>query len=525
MGVGLNMPRAIFDRLEGLSPERQRLLRLLMSQRGLTLPGEDTIPRAADADSYPLSFSQESLWFLDRMEPFNAFYNEPLLALRITGPLARSALSRSLDELVARHESLRTTFADVDGRPLQVISPPRTVPIPHTDLRSLGAVEREAELRRLADSEASRPFDLYKGPLLRAQLLQMDDEDHVVFLQMHHIITDGWSNRLLADEIALLYHSYLEGKENPLPPLPLRYVDYAIWQKETLQGKALESLIAFWKDRLRHPPAADLPADYARPLVQRYKGKVESVILSEDLTADLKHFSNEENCTLFMTGLAVFLVLLNRYSGQEDLIVGCPVANRNRREIEGVVGFFVNTLALRFDFSGNPVFRELLSRVKKVTVDALAHQDLPFEKLVETLQPERSLSRPVLYQVLFVLHNYPAAQAAHPRMETGLTLSKIDVDGQESKVDLAMAVTELPGVGLKLQLYYNTDLFTQSTAKRLVRAYDNILRNIVVRPSIRLNAMDTWAQDEGVPASGTKAERVRALLANLKRSPPGAGST
>lgn len=519
------MSRAISARLESLSPEGQRLLRLLMSRRGLKIAGEDTIPRAADADSYPPSFSQESLWFLDRMEPFNAFYNEPLLALRIIGPLARSALSRSLDEIVARHESLRTTFADVDGRPLQIISPPRKVPLPLTDLRSLGAIEREIELRRLAIEEASRLFDLHKGPLLRARLLQMEEQDHVVFLQMHHIITDGWSNRLLTNEIALLYDSFLTGKENPLPPLPLRYVDYAIWQKETLQGPALEHLIAFWKDKLCNPPTADLPTDYPRPLVQRYKGKVESVVLPWNLLADLKHFSHEESCTFFMTALSAFLVLLNRYSGQEDFIVGCPVANRNRREIEAVVGFFVNTLAMRFDLSGNPVFTELLSRVKKVAVDAFAHQDLPFEKLVETLRPERSLSRPILYQVLFVLHNYPTGQEAHPHTDTGLTLSKMDVDGEESKVDLAMAVTELPGVGLKVQLYYNTDLFADNTAKRLVRKYENILRGIVARLSVRLNAMDAWARDDGARTAGTKAERVRALLGNLKKSAPDTGST
>jgi aspartate racemase len=508
-------------RIDQLSPEKKALFELRMRQEGLSHAAVDVIARVPESSSYPLSFAQQRLWFLDQMEPGCAFYNEPLLAIRISGSLNRKAIAQTINEIVRRHESLRTTFTNVDGSPVQVIACPTPVPIGFIDLRLLPAAARETELRRLAQEEASRPFDLARGPLLRVNLLQLDDEDHAVFLEMHHIITDGWSNRLLLREIMLLYRAMCRGEPSPLLDLPIRYVDFAVWQSKRLRGEVLDNLVAYWKQQLSGElPVMELPADYPRPDIQRYIGRLETYVLDNELSQRIRQLCKSQDCTLFMTLFAALITLLYRYTGQEDIVVGTPIANRNRVETERVVGFFVNTLVLRVDVSGNPRFTELMSRIKKVAVGAYVHEDLPFEKLVELLQPERDLSRQALFQILFVLHNYPEASRDVLGLDRDLTLTRIEVDGGESKVDWALSVTELGDKGIKAQINYSTDLFKASTIRRMLRQYENLLRHVTANPETRLSAVRIFSDsdpDEGPQAAGASDNR-NAILARLKNT-------
>ncbi|MBA3356383.1 MAG: amino acid adenylation domain-containing protein, partial [Pyrinomonadaceae bacterium] len=338
----------------------------------------------------PLSFAQQRLWFLDQLEPNSSFYNMPQ-AIRMSGPLDTQALRKTLTAIAARHESLRTSFTMTDGDPVQVIAPAMSVELPVVDLSDLSESEREAEARRLATEEARRPFDLEHGPLLRATLLRLFEEEHVLLLNMHHIVSDGWSMGVLFRELGTLYQAFSIGNPSPLPELPIQYGDYAVWQREWLAGERLEQQLSYWKEQLSGaPPILNLPADHPRPAAQSYRGTRQSVRLSKKVTERLKALTQQEGSTLFTTMLAAFQTLLMRYTGQEDIVVGSAIAGRGRAEVEGLIGFFVNTLVLRTDLSGGPSFRELVGRVREVTLGGYEHQDLPFEKLVEELQPERS---------------------------------------------------------------------------------------------------------------------------------------
>ena len=517
-------------RIEQLPPEKRALLELLMQRKGLSRSPVGSIPRVPERDSYPLSFAQQRLWFMDQMEPGSPFYNEPLLAIRIRGPLDSEVLVRTFDEIVRRHESLRTTFANVDGKPVQRISPPAPAPVTAVDLRGLPAGQREVKLRELAQEEAGRPFDLSAGPLLRVTIVRLGGEDHTVLIEMHHIITDGWSNRILLREMMQLYDAASKGRPNPLPGLPIRYVDFAVWQNQWLKGKVLEELTAYWKRQLGgRLPVLQLPTDFPRPAVQRYIGRLETRILDRGLSEKVKQLCRGEDCTLFMTLFAAFLALLYRYTRQEDLVIGCPVANRNRVETEGVIGFFVNTLVLRVDVSGNPRFTELMRRVKKVAVDAYAHEDLPFEKMVEILQPERDLSRQALFQVLFVLHNYPGGPGDVQGLGQDLTLTRIEVDGGESKMDFAMAITDLEEEGIKAQINYSTDLFKTQTVRRMLRQYESLLRSVTANPETCLSAIRISSEEDegGRPADlpGGRGDIARRLKSTTRKpviiAPPG----
>ncbi|UZW58362.1 condensation domain-containing protein [Lysobacter enzymogenes] len=508
------------DRIGRLPPEKQALFRLMLKQRGLGPQGDDAIPRAAQAESYPLSFSQQRLWFLDQMAPGNAFYNEPLLALRIEGRLDRDALAATIDAVVRRHESLRTRFASFDGRPVQIIAPAATVPIVDHDLRHLPFAARESELQRLAQEEASRPFDLAQGPLLRVSLIRLDEHDHTALLEMHHIITDGWSNRLLLREILALYAAISRGEPDPLPAPPIRYADFAVWQRKRLSGAAMDKLVRYWTRQLAGDlPVSQFPADFPRPAVQRYLGRLETRMIAADTSEGVRRLGRRHDCTLFMTLFAAFVVLLQRHTGHDDVVVGTPVANRNRTETESVIGFFVNTLVMRVDASGGPRFSELLERVRKVAIDAYAHEDLPFEKLVEVLRPERNLDRQALFQILFGLHNYPdPAQAIEVGGES-LRLSRIEVDGGESKVDWALSITDLDGEGIKAQINYNTDLYRAATMQRLLRQYENILRHVAAEPDARLNAIPVFGADDDADADRAHGGGLREKLKTVRRKP------
>src|ERR671914_472306 len=362
-----------------------------------------------------LSFAQERLCFLDQLEGPSATYNEQV-GLRLSGLLDVGALQRSLGEVVRRHEVLRTSFPTVEGVAVQRIAPVLEVGLPVVELQGLGDGEREAEVRRLAAEEAQRPFDLARGPLLRVCLLKLGEEDHGLLLTLHHIVTDGWSLGVFIHELSALYQAFSTGRPSPLAALPIQYADFAAWQREWLQGAVLEEQLGYWQQQLAGAPSIfELPTDRPRPAVQGFRGASVAFGLEAELTQGLKALSQRAGVTLFMTLLGAFMVVLARYSRQEDIVVGSPIANRTHSQTEGLIGFFVNTLVLRADLSGDPPFEELLRRVRRVALEAYAHQEVPFERVVEALQPERSLSHSPLFQVMFALQNVPVGELVLPR--------------------------------------------------------------------------------------------------------------
>ena len=463
-------------RIADLSPAKRQLLEQRLKERSLAAFNQ-RIPRRRPASSAPLSFSQQRLWFLDQYEPNSSVYNVPS-ALRLKGTLNVGALEHSLNEIIRRHESLRTTFSRMDGEPVQVIAPALSLAVSVVDLRVHPESEREQEARRLASEEAQRPFNLAQGPLFRATLIRLGDDDHILVLTMHHIVSDGWSTGVLYRELSALYEAFSQGKPSPLADLPIQYADFAVWQREWLQGEVLDRQLSYWKEQLEGIPAVlNLPTDRPRPAVQSYRGARQSIELSKELTEGLKALSRKEGVTLFMTLLTVFQTLLHRYTGQDDIVVGSPIANRNRTEIEGLIGFFVNTLVLRANFSDNPTFKELLAGVKETALGAYGHQDLPFEKLVEEIKPERSLSHSPLFQVMFVLQNAPSIALELD----GLSVGSVRLAGEATKFDLTLSISQVTE-GLGASLRYNIDLFDSATIERMVDHFQVLLESIVADP-------------------------------------------
>src|SRR5262244_1752419 len=396
------------DLREAISQRKTELISYLLRSRAPTTSSIPEIKRAPRDRPLPLSFAQQRLWFLDQLEPGSSVYNVPG-AVRIRGALDVIDLELSLNEIVRRHEALRTIFSVVEGNAVQIISPSLNFCLQRIDLTDRNESEREVKAQHLASEEARRSFDLSSGPLLRATLIILGQDDHVLVLTMHHIVSDGWSMGVLYRELSLLYEAFSKGQPSPLPELSIQYADFAVWQRQWLQGEVLESQLSYWKKQLEGAPAVlNLPMDRPRPPLQSFRGARRSLELSKGLTRDLKNLSRQNDVTLFMTLLAAFQTLLYRYTAQEDVVVGSPIANRSRSEIENLIGFFANTLVLRSDLSGDPTFSELLVRVREVALGGYAHQDLPFEKLVEDLNPGRNLSHSPLFQVMFVLQNAPA---------------------------------------------------------------------------------------------------------------------
>ena len=425
----------------------------------------------------PLSFSQQRLWFLDQYEPNSSVYNVPG-ALRLRGFLNIGAFEQSLNEIIRRHESLRTTFSLVDGEAVQVIAPPVELSLAVVDLRDHPEGGREDEARRLANEEARGAFDLAKGPLFRSKLLRLGEDDHVLLLTMHHIVSDGWSMGVLHRELSMFYRAFVQGQPSPLAELSIQYADFAVWQREWLRGEVLDRQLSYWKKQLEGIPAVlNLPTDYPRPAVQSYRGGHRSIRLSKELTEELKALSRKEGVTLFMTLVAAFQTLLYRYTGQEDIVVGSPIANRNRTEIEGLIGFFVNTLVLRTHVSGDPTFKDLLAGVKETTLGAYAHQDVPFEKLVEELNPERSLSHSPLFQVMFNMVNQDDSKLDL----VGLTTERVRSSEPQSKFDLTLYVTEQK-TGTHFNLVYRADLFSRARMTCFLEQYHYLLEQIVAAP-------------------------------------------
>ncbi|MCY1016471.1 non-ribosomal peptide synthetase [Pyxidicoccus sp. MSG2] len=435
------------------------------------------MPMPVGEEALPLSFAQQRLWFFDRLQPQSPLYNIPL-ALRLEGALDAPALERSLAELVRRHESLRTTFHQDVGGGVQRIGAPMPLPLPAVDLRGVPEALREQEVARLCNEDARRPFDLERGPLLRATLLRVKDEDHVLVLVVHHIVADGWSMGVLSRELGALYAAQVKGEDAGLAAPPVQYADYAVWQRAWLKGEVLEEQLAWWRQQLEGAPGVlELPIDKPRPAVQTFQGAWHRVRLPAELTADLQELSRREGVTLYMTLLAGFQVLLARYSGQWDMVLGSPISGRTAKEVEDLIGFFVNTLALRIRATGTMSFRELLHQVRETVLGAFAHQDVPFESLVDALRPRRDLSRSPIFQVVFALQNAPTSGLSLP----GLTSRLVDIDAKTSKVDLALSLRESPE-GLDGAIEFNTDLFEVATIERLARHLERLLQAVVAEP-------------------------------------------
>ncbi|HEY0604518.1 MAG TPA: amino acid adenylation domain-containing protein, partial [Herpetosiphonaceae bacterium] len=439
-----------------------------------------SIPTVDRSGALPLSFAQQRLWFLDQLEPNSPAYNIRTV-VRMLGLLDIMKLQQSLSMIVERHEVLRTTFVTQAGQPVQIIGPAQLLPLPLIDLQDLPEHERETEVLHLIQVDSQQPFDLVTGPLLRATLLRLHGEAHVLLLTMHHIVADGWSMGVFFHELSALYAATIGGIAPALPELPIQYADYAVWQHDWLQGAVLERQLTYWRQQLADLPVLELPTDYPRPPIPSLRGALQRFTLPKTLSEELVALSRREGVTLFMTLLAAWQIVLARYSGQDDIAVGTPIAGRTRAETEGLIGFFVNTLVLRADLSGNPSFHQLLRRVREVCLSAYAHQDLPFEQLIEALQPERDLSRNPLFQVMFALQNAPLSALTLP----GLALSPVEVANEIAKFDLTLNLEEGPE-GLSGWIEYSTELFTAATMTRLLRHYQRLLAGIVADPNRRL---------------------------------------
>lgn len=487
------MPNEAIDtRKSQLSDAKKALLRNRLSAKTASVQKIPPLRRRQSNGPCCLSYAQQRLWFLDELQPGLTAYNVPA-AVRLRGALDAGALARSLTEVVRRHEALRTTFAGIDGSPVQIVGPPQTVDLPLTDLSELSALEAEARGRELLYEESHLPFDLSRGPLLRAQLIRLGAEEHLLSIVMHHIVSDGWSIGVIVREVAALYDAFLNGKESPLPELTVQYGDYAVWEREWMTGEVVEGQVSYWREQLKGAGGLvlELPTIRPRPAVQAYEGAQIRVELEPELTSRLKELSQREGATLFMTLLAGFDVLLHRYSGQKDIVVGTPVANRGRGELEALVGLFVNTLALRVKITGEEKFTTLLRSVRDAAVGAYANQDLPFERVVEELQPQRTLSHAPLYQVMFIMNT---GLAELPRL-SGLTAQVMEVGNTTAKFDLTVSLQEREG-RIEGGLEYDTELFDEGRVRQMMEHYRRLLEEIAADPESLISELPLLSEEE-----------------------------
>ncbi|UCE20069.1 MAG: amino acid adenylation domain-containing protein [Gemmatimonadota bacterium] len=439
---------------------------------------------------FPTSFAQQRLWFLNQLDPENPVYNIPR-AFRVTGPLDVEALEHGLNEIIRRHEILRTTFSHVDGEPVQIIAEAMPLKVSVIDMGDIETIP-ERKTKQLIIDEIQRPFNLSQGPLLRANLLRLAEEEHILLLTIHHIVADGWSMGILYQELSTLYKAFVSKSPFSMPELPIQYVDFAVWQREWLQGEILETQLAYWRAQLKSaPPVLEFPTDHPRSPTSTFRGARQSLVLSKTLGEALDALSQREGVTLFMTLLAAFTVLLHRYTGQDIIVVGTPIAGRNRPEIEGLIGFFVNTLVMSTDLSGNPSFREVLVRVREVCLGAYDHQDLPFETLVEELRPERNLNQSPLFQMMFALQNAPESDL----ILSDVTVHSLEVSNGRAKFDLALSMVK-GAEGLTGTVEYSTDLFEAATIKRFLTHYQNVLEAIASDPEQLISTVPLLTQKE-----------------------------
>jgi acyl carrier protein len=481
---------------------------------GMTAPPIVSVKRDEGA---VLSYAQQRLWFLDQLEPGSPLYNCPGAA-HLRGRLDVEALERSLNDIIARHESLRTKFASVEGQPVQVITPLWTLRLDVEELSRLDKEGQAAEVERRARAEARQGFDLSRGPLLRVKLLRLGEEEHVVFFTMHHIISDAWSLGVFLHELAALYEAHRGGVKAELPELTIQYADYAVWQREWLRGEVLEQQLEYWRKQLDGAPSVlELPFARPRPSEQSHRGGQEAIELSAGIAEQLRALARREGATLYMALLAAFNALLYYYTRSEDIVVGTNAANRGRRETDHLIGFFVNQLAIRTNLSGDPTFGQLLQRVREVTIDAYAHQDVPFDRLVEALKLERNLSRSPLFQLKIDLLSMPLPDIGGS--ELAVTPLKADTGGSHLDVIFSLVDTqrELTGV-----LLYNTDLFDAPAVLGMFKQLESLLEQIVARPDASLSSLaESLAEAERQQAKGREElfrQSQSQKLKNLRRS-------
>ena len=473
-----------------LSDEEREIVAYLLQKKDDRLAVSPEIPILENRERVRLSFAQQRMWFLNQLQPEIPAYNVSF-ALRLKGRLDSVVLELSLNEVVRRHHVLRTRFVKEDGKPLAVEASDWKVGLIIKDLSPLTPVQSITEAGRLAQEQALVPFDLSHGPLIRAMLIRLAGDDHILSVSLHHIVFDGWSIGILHRELSTFYKAFIADDTAPLPTLAIQYADFAEWQRQRLQGEALESQLAYWRRQLAGVTALQLPTDLPRPRQQRHRGATIPIRISRPLTEALKKLSRDQGATLFMTLLAAFMVLMARYSSQDDIVVGSPIANRTRTEIEGLIGFFVNTLALRADLKGDPSFLELVGRVQKVCLDAYDHQDLPFEKLVEELLPSRDLSRHPIFQVLFVLQNAPRTALELPGVATEL----FPLERTTVGFDIEAQFWEKDGT-LQGMLIYDTDLFVADTISRLADNLVTLLHGAVADPDCPVSRLPVLSEPE-----------------------------
>jgi Condensation domain/Phosphopantetheine attachment site len=506
----LEMPLRILFEHPRISSLAGWLEEALREAQGLRAPAIVPTNRRAPL---PLSFAQQRLWFMDQLEPGSAFYNIPA-AMRLSGRLNVAALERTLLEIVRRHEVLRTSFVSEGGTPVQIVGEAPSLGLPLTDLSALPPERRELEAERLVKEETERGFDLGHGPLLRACLLKLGAEEHVLVLNMHHIVADGWSMGVLVEEVSKLYSAYSRGEEGVLEELEIQYGDFAVWQREWLRGEVLERQLSYWRKRLGGAlPVLELPADRPRPQTHSWRGAHRSFQLPQPLTEQVKALSRSHGVTLYMTLLAAFKVLLWRYTGQDDILIGSVIAGRNRRETESLIGFFLNTLVMRTDLSGKPTFIELLGRVREVCLGAYAHQDVPFEKLVEELQPERGLSASPIVQATFGLQNAPMGELTLPELK----LSGVALENEVARFDITLWLMET-GEGLAGNWTYSTELFDESRIKRMEGHFQRLLESIVAEPGARINRLEIMTESEKADQLVEEREYEKDSLQSLMRA-------
>ncbi|MFN6531145.1 non-ribosomal peptide synthetase [Nostoc sp. ChiSLP03a] len=464
---------------------------LLLQEKNANPDTDLPLIKADRTQNLPLSFAQERLWLLNQLEPDSPFYNEQT-AIKLHGQLNVVALEQSLNKIIDRHEVLRTNFRTINDQPVQVIADSLTLSVPVVDLTELPESERAIACQKLATTELARPFDLASSPLIRACVVKLKELKHAFILTVHHIIVDGWSTSILMRELATIYSAICNNLSPELPELPIQYADFAIWQRQWLQKEVLQTQLDYWKQQLKNAPTLlELPTDRPRPAIQTYRGAVQYVELSSELSQAIANFSRQEGTSLFMTLFCAYVTLLYRYTGSDDIVVGTPIANRDRLELEGLIGFFVNTLVLRTDLSGNPSFGQLLSRVRQVTLQAYAHPDLPFEELVKALQPQRNLSHTPLFQVMFVLQNVPVSEVEL----AGLTISSLPIESATATFDLTLSMQNT-ATGLVGMWEYNTDLFDERTIERMSGHFQTLLEGIVANPTEQISQLPLLSELE-----------------------------
>src|SRR6266404_515317 len=484
----------IAQQLAGLSPAKRALLELRLMKKHAAGTAKRVIPRRANREVAPLSYNQQGLWVLNQLMPGTSLYHTPM-AVRLTGVLNVTALERALNSIVARHDALRTTFTTLEGTPSQVIASEALLELPLIDLSSELDTEREPAAQRLLQHEARRPFDLSLGPLVRSILVRLCEQEHILLVTMHHIVTDGWSVGIFQRELSELYTGFAAGDGATLPELPIQYPDYAAWQRRWFAGELYESQLAYWKKIFAPlPPVLELPTDHPRPNAQAhraFRGAHQTICLPKQLTTDLKLLSQRQGATLFMTLLAAYEILLHRYSGEEDIVVGTPIAGRQMPETEDLIGLFINTLAMRTKFSGELTLRNLLSRVKEVALGAYAHQDLPFERLVKELQPERTLAHHPLFQVMFVLQS----EEIQPLQLKGIEVEHFRVGNIKANFDLTLDIVERDEQ-LVCLFESNADLFESDTVERMMGHFQNLLEGIVANPEQKISELPLLSERE-----------------------------